>query len=44
MLEMGLVAPWLRIEAWNGVRDLDEMAHLMCLRYCGLPIGAYEGG
>ena len=41
---MGLVALLLRIGAWSGVKHLDVMAHLVCLRYSGCPIGAYEGG
>ena len=41
---MGLVAPGLLIGIWSGVRYLDGMAHLVCLRYSGCPISAYEGG
>ena len=41
---MGLVAPLLRIVAWSGVKHLDRMADLVCFRYSGCPIGAYEGG
>ena len=35
---MGLVAPLLRIGAWSGVKHLDGMAHLVCLRYSGCPL------
>ena len=41
---MGLVAPLLWIGAWSGVKHLDGMAHLVCLRYSGCLIGVYEGG
>ena len=34
----------LQIGAWSGVKHLDEMAHLVGLRYSRCPIGAYEGG
>ena len=35
---MGLVALLLRIGAWSGVKHLDRMAYLVCLRYSGCPI------
>ena len=41
---MGLVALLLRIGAWSGVKHLDRMAYLVCLRYSGCAISAYEDG
>ena len=41
---MGLVALLLWIGAWSGVKHLDRMAYLVCLRYSGCPISAYEDG
>ena len=41
---MGLVALLLRIGAWSGVKHLDRVTHLVCLRYSGCLISAYEGG
>ena len=41
---MGLDAIGLQIGAWSGLGYLDGMAHWVCLRYFGCPIGAYEGG
>ena len=43
MLAMSLVAPGLQVGAWSCVGYLDGMAHLVCLRQSGCPIGAYEG-
>ena len=41
---MGLVALLLRIGARIGVKHLDRMAYLVCLRYSGCPVSAYEDG
>ena len=41
---MGLVALLLRIGAWSGVKHLDRMAYLVCLRYSGCLVSAYEDG
>ena len=41
---MGLVDLLLRIGAWSGVKHLDRMAYLVCLRYSGCPVSAYEDG
>ena len=41
---MGLVALLPRIGAWSGVKHLDRMAYLACLRYSGCPDSAYEDG
>ena len=29
---------------WSGVKHLDRMAYLVCLRYSGCPVSAYEDG
>ena len=41
---IGLVALLLRIGARIGVKHLDRMAYLVCLRYSGCPVSAYEDG
>ena len=41
---MGVIVPLLWIGAWSCVKHLDGMAYLVCLRYSGCPISAYEGG
>ena len=43
-LAMGLVSHGQQIGAWSGVGYFVWMAHWVCLRYSGCPIGAYEGG